>query len=242
MLRRNWANETSKKWRIVFVTTEESCDRESIVDSDSGITASRKFHVRCKRILWSWIREQLWSDPRSLSNFYDSEFHDFAALRFWIAAKHTELYGYHGKRFWTTICSRRTIFYNLQQFKEFHIFISGCETWYFRDSKERCEKGIVEYADSIISFPKWKWNFGSHWWNLFSRWYNGSSQSSFSRHGILENFVILWNFRVGSLISGLKFCLRTAEPHSSHYAMDQRSSSSEIDWRTFYIATDCRTR
>ena len=31
--------------------------------------------------------------------FYDSEFQDFATLRFWIAAKYTELYGYDGKRF-----------------------------------------------------------------------------------------------------------------------------------------------
>ena len=87
MLRRNWASETSKKWRIVHATTEESYDRES------------EFLVRCDRILRSWIREQLWSDPRSWSNFYDSEFQNFAALRFWIAAKYTEWYRYHGNVF-----------------------------------------------------------------------------------------------------------------------------------------------
>ena len=37
--------------------------------------------------------------PRSWSNFHDSEFQKLAALRFWIAAKYTELYGCHGKRF-----------------------------------------------------------------------------------------------------------------------------------------------
>ena len=52
---------------------------------------------------------------------------------------------------WTTTCSRRTIFYNLQLFNEFGIFISKYETWYFRDSKERFEKGIVGYADSSTS-------------------------------------------------------------------------------------------
>ena len=39
--------------------------------------------------------------------------------RFWIAAKYTKWYGYYGKRFRTTICSRRTILYFIEQFKEF---------------------------------------------------------------------------------------------------------------------------
>ena len=43
--------------------------------------------------------KQLWSDTRSGSNFYDSEFQDLATVGFWIAAKYTELYGYYGKRF-----------------------------------------------------------------------------------------------------------------------------------------------
>ena len=34
-----------------------------------------------------------------ITNFYDSEFQDFATQRFWIAAKYTELNGSDGKRF-----------------------------------------------------------------------------------------------------------------------------------------------
>ena len=88
LLRRNWSSKTRKNWR-----TEESIDCESDDGSNSGFTEQSKFLVRFKRILRSWNREQLWRDPRSWSNFYDSEFQDFATLRFWIAAKYTELYG-----------------------------------------------------------------------------------------------------------------------------------------------------
>ena len=98
---------------------------------------------------------QLWSDPRSWSNFYDSEFQDFATLRFWIAAKDIALYWYYGTRFWTTTCSRR-ITLSLPQIQKIGIFISGFKTWYFRDSKERNEKGIIECADSITSLPKYQ--------------------------------------------------------------------------------------
>ena len=70
------------------------------------------------------------------------------------AAKHTELCKHSGKRFSTTTCSRRTIFYNLQQFNEFGIFISRYETWNYKHSTERYEKGIIEYADSTTSLPK----------------------------------------------------------------------------------------
>ena len=52
-----------------------------------------------------------------------------------------------------TICSRRTIFHNLQQFKEFGIYLSGIESWYYRYSKERewNEKRMVECVVSITS-------------------------------------------------------------------------------------------
>ena len=74
---------------------------------------------------------------------------------------------YHGKRFWTPICSRRTTLNNLPQFNEFGIFFSGIGTWYYRNSKERewNEKGIVEYVDLITLLLKWKWCVESYWWN-----------------------------------------------------------------------------
>ena len=33
------------------------------------------------------------------------------------------------------------------------------------------EKRIVDYADSITSLPKQKWNVKPYWWNLISHWY-----------------------------------------------------------------------
>ena len=44
-----------------------------------------------RELLRSWFRRLLWSNPRSWSKFYDSEFEDFAALRLWIAAKYKEI-------------------------------------------------------------------------------------------------------------------------------------------------------
>ena len=93
---------------------EESCDRESINGSDSGITEQSKFLVRRRGISRSWIKEQLWSNPRSRSNLYYSESKNPAALRFWIAAWYTEHCGYFRTRFWRTTCSRRTILDSLQ--------------------------------------------------------------------------------------------------------------------------------
>ena len=84
---KNWEVFVAKKpieqdkqeLNIVYATTEESYDLESDDGSNSGVTDQSKFLVRCKRILRSWIREQLWSDTRSWSNFYGSEFQDLAA-------------------------------------------------------------------------------------------------------------------------------------------------------------------
>ena len=56
-----------------------------------GEFVAKKLIVRRQRMLRSWIRKQLWSIPRSWSNFYDPEFQDLTALRFWIAAKYPKL-------------------------------------------------------------------------------------------------------------------------------------------------------
>ena len=120
-------------------------------------------------------------------------------LRFWIAAKYTELYGYYGRRLWTTTFSRRTILYNLPQFKGFCIFFSGIETWYHRYSKEKREwneKRIVEYTDSITVLPKQKWHVFPYRWNLFSQWFGLLSKSFYCRIESWKNFLNLWNFKL----------------------------------------------
>ena len=58
-------SNTSKNWRILYASREESHDCESTICSNSGFTEQSKFLVRCERILRSWIMEQLWSVPRS---------------------------------------------------------------------------------------------------------------------------------------------------------------------------------
>ena len=134
LLWRNRPNETSKKWWIAHASREESDDCESIVDSNSGLRMSdaREFY-----------------DPGTANSSGATHVLDQTST---ILSSRTlprcdsgwpELYGYYGKLVWTTTVSRRTIHCNLQQFKEFGIFISRCETWCFRDSKERHEKGIM---------------------------------------------------------------------------------------------------
>ena len=71
----------------------------AIIESKSGFTEQSTFLVRCERILRSWNSEQRWGNPRSQSTLYCSESLDHAVLRFWIAAWHTEYYGYFRKRF-----------------------------------------------------------------------------------------------------------------------------------------------
>ena len=72
LLLRRW-NWSSKNWRIIYATTEESHDCESDDGSHAGFTEQSEFLDRCKRISRSWMREQLWSDPRSRPNFYSSQ-------------------------------------------------------------------------------------------------------------------------------------------------------------------------
>ena len=51
----------------------ESWDRESIIDPRFRITEQSKFLVGYRRMLRSWTRKQLGSDPRSRSSLYYSE-------------------------------------------------------------------------------------------------------------------------------------------------------------------------
>ena len=46
----------------------------------------------------------------------NSESQNHALLQFWIAARHTEFFGYFRKRFWKPTCSRRTILSFLRKF------------------------------------------------------------------------------------------------------------------------------
>ena len=178
-------NTASKSKLSLFQVRDFACDLADSKSTSGGVLSAL-----------SWIQEQLWSDPRSWSNFYDSEFQNFAALRFWIAAQYTECYGYYRTRFWTTKGQSSIIFNKSKNLASSSRF----ETWYFWDSKERYEKAIIEYADSITSLPKEEWNFGSYWWNLFSRWYDGLSESFY--YGV-ESWKMSWFYGTSKLESQL---------------------------------------
>ena len=205
-------NTASKSKLSLFQVRDFACDLADSKSTSGGVLSAL-----------SRIQDQLWSDPRSWSNSYDSEFQNFAALRFWIASQYTEWFG---RRF---LNDQRTILKNLQQFKEFGIFLSGFETWYFRDSKERYEKGIIDYADSITSLPKEGWNFGSYWWNLFSRFYDGLFGVFLLRSRILENVQTFLELQSWKVNLKTEVCLRTAEPQVTVLWIKEGEVAKSID-------------
>ena len=82
-------------------------------------------------------------------------------LRFWVprlshAAILDNCTGIMRNVFWTTTCSWKITVYNLPQCKDFGIFISGFETWYFRDSKEReMKKESLNTPTQSPHFKNW---------------------------------------------------------------------------------------
>ena len=225
-MRRKRSSKTSKNWWIVSASREESYDCQSLVGSNFGFTEQTKFLGRCERMLRSWIREQLWSDPSSQSTLYHSESQNHASLRFWVAACYTELYGYYVKRYWTTTLSRRTTLHDIPQLKEFGIFISRIEVWYFRDSKEnwKDDHGIrslshttskveVEYKIILVELI-----LTVVWW----------IRESWLRNGIMEIFPTLefqsWksNFRI-------EVCMRTADPQVTMLWIKEIEIAKSID-------------
>ena len=212
MRRSLWSSKTSKNWWIVHASRDEFTTVSQLMAQIRELENKVQFLVWRARILRSWVREQLCSDPRSRSSFYDSESRDLAALRFWIAAKYTELHKYYGRRFWTTTCSRRTILYDSQQFKEFGIFLSRIETWYYRYIKTKWwnEKRIVGHTDSSTSLSKQKWHL-SHAGGIYSQ----SGMVQYPRSSIAElNFgKFLESMEFQSWKTRAEVCQKTADPH-----------------------------
>ena len=205
-------------------------DRESINDSDSGITEQSKFLVSCKRILRSCIRAQLWSDPRSRSNLHYSEFQNFVAQRFWIAAWCTEYFGYRRKRFWRTICTRRTILNSLQQFKEFGIILSGIETRYCWNSKEKRKRkenrGIHQFLQPTSKVEVACWIMMVEliltmvWW-IFREFF-------FSELN-LGKFLDSMEFQSWKVNSWTEVCLTTADPQITMHWITEVEIAKSID-------------
>ena len=149
--------------------------------------------------------------PRSRSSLYYSESQNHASSRLWIAARYTENYGYLKKRFFfTTTCSRMTILYNFQQFKEFDILsLSGIEvlTLPKQQGEERDEMKRESLNTSLLSFHfQSRSDMLNHTdGSFFSQNYDRLSENFCSRNWILGNFMTLWNFKAGKPTSGLRF-------------------------------------
>ena len=105
------------------------------------ITEQSKFLVGCRRMLRSWTKEQLGSDPRSRSSLCYSESQNHASPRLWIAARYTEYYGYLKKRFFLYDHLLKKA-YPLQSStvqRIWHLLLSGIESWHYRSNKEKRE-------------------------------------------------------------------------------------------------------
>ena len=177
-----------------------------------------------REFLRSWTREQLWSDPRHRSNFYYSKSRSLAVLRFWIAAWYTEWYGYYRKRFWTTTCSRRTILYDLPQFTEFGIILSGIERPDITETARR-ESGMKRASvNTSIQSLHFQGSSGmlNHTGGTYShRGYDGLSEKSF--YG-MESWKISWLCGISKLEGQLQnWGPSTNSRSSGPYALDQGS-------------------
>ena len=158
-------------------------------------------------------------DPESGSStgatHVPSQLSTFLSLRtlprrdFWIAARYMECYEYFRKRFGTTICSRRTVLYNLQQFKKFSIVFSIIETWCYRNYKDKREWNEREPLSTSI--PSHQFQSGSGILNPTGGTYTHSGVMGYPRLPIsdmhLRNFLALWNFKAEKSTSRMK-CAR----------------------------------
>ena len=224
------------------ISREESYDRESINGSDSGITEQNKVLVRRQSILRSWIKEQLWSDPRTWPYLNYSESQCLAALRLWIAAWYTKWCGCYRKRFlndhlpkkdcpppsstiqriWHPPLREWDLILPEQQGKA---RVKWNENRWIRQflhltSKEGLECWIilVELILTMVWWIKREFLFEMEPWKISWLWISK-----------LESQLQHWGL---SKISG----------SSDHYALDQRSWECHINWWTYDIAVDCGAR
>ena len=199
LLRWNWSCKTRENWRIVHATTEESYDCVSDDGQNSGFTEQSKFLVRCKSIIRTWIREQLWSDPRSWSSHFHFRVPEpCRAAILDCRVKHWTVRVFQETFLWTMTRSRRTTLCNLPHLKDFGIFSSGignCWIHVFNHTTSKVEVVCPIILVELILTGVW-WIVGE-----FSL-----------RNGILETSLPLWNFKAGKSTSQLGVCLRPADP------------------------------
>ena len=160
-------------------------------------------------------------------------------LAVWIAAWYTEYCGYFSKRFWTTICSRRTKLYSLQHLKNL-ASSSKIGTWYWKnckDAREWNETRTAKFVNTCTTRSKEELECMIVLAQLFLAMVWLIIRDSRFRNCILGNFLTLWNFKAGKSPSKLKDVQRQQILISQ--ALDQRSWDSKINWRTFDIAVDC---
>ena len=239
LLRRNRSSKTSKNWWIVHASREESFDCESIIDSNSGFSEQSKFLVRCKRILRSWIREQLWSDPRSSRPSTVPSHRTKPCRDSGLPHDTRNIVGTSGNVV-DRLPAREGWTYYLQRFKEFGIFFSKTGTWCWRKYKEtrdRNETRTAKFVDTSTTLPKRGCSVRSYWWNLFSQLCDRFSEISY--FGIASGETP-WPCGISKLESQLQnWSMFKDGTSSSHNALDQRSWDSKVNWRTYDIAIDC---
>ena len=181
------------------------------------------------RILRSWIKQQLWSDPRCQSTLYYSESQDHASLRFWIAARNTEYYGYFKKRFLNDyLLKKEDPLHSLTLQRSWH---PRLKNWDPKLEELQRDRGV-----------KWEENRWTHqspyhtskmevecWIILVELiltvvW---MIRRDFRfRNCIWENFLTLWNFKAGKSTSRLMFVRK------QHILISQCTGSKKLRWQS----------
>ena len=223
MLRRNWANETSKKGRTVFATTEESCDRESDDGPNSGSTENSKFLVRCERILRSWNSEHLWGDPRSQSNpllFRVTEPCLAAILD--CRMVHGILWVLHETFLNDNLLDKDEPLLSSTIQRIWHPLLKNWDLTFLEIRSNRKvkwdENGRIRRASKVKSY----------WWNLFSQWYDWLSRYPISELH-LGKFPDSMKFRSWKVNCKTQVCSKTADPHHTMHWIKRVEIAKTID-------------
>ena len=172
-----------------------------------------------------------------------SEVQNHALPRFWIAAQHTEYYGYFRKRIWKTTCSRRTTLHSLQQFQEFGIIFSRTQgpdaEWISEKSESEMRRELQHSSILVLRF----WSGGGRL---------NHTGGTCCHSGVIDDpRVPIFELHLckfpDSGISMLESQLQNwgmfkISRSSSQIAIDQRSWDSEIDWLSHDLAIEYRAK
>ena len=193
--------------------------------------------VGCKRILRSWIREQLWSDPRSQSTLHYSDSQNHASPRFWLPHDTRNIMGVSGNVF-ERPCAQEgqssTFFNNSNSLASSSQELRPDTTTRRRERVKWKENRWIR--QSLYSISKVE----VAWW-ILSQWYDAFSETSISEMH-LGKFQDSMEFQSWKANFKNEVCTRTAKPQITMHWIKEVKIAKSIDElmtsRSIVVRTD----